>query len=125
VEYLWVGIGGFAGVIARYALSMLIVQRLGSVFPWHTLTINLTGSFAIGVIMTVLLDRLMFDSPLRLLLVVGFLGGYTTFSSFTFEAVMLIERDAWTPALAYLLASNLLGLIATVVGIALARAVLH
>jgi fluoride exporter len=125
VDFLWVGVGGFAGAVARYALGLAIVERLGSSFPWHTLLINLTGSFAIGIVMVLLIDRSMLDSHLRLLLAVGFLGGYTTFSSYTFEAITLIERGAWMPSLAYLLASNLLGLLATVGGISLARALLR
>jgi CrcB protein len=121
MDFLWVGLGGFTGAIARYALGMLIVERLGASFPWHTLVINLTGSFAIGIVVTLLLDRAMADSAVRLLVVVGFLGGYTTFSSYTWEAVTLIERGAWTPALAYMLVSNVLGLLATVGGVALIR----
>jgi fluoride exporter len=121
VDFLWVGLGGFSGAIARHALGTLIVERLGSTFPWHTLIINLTGSFAIGVILAVLLDRGMPDSAIRLLVVVGFLGGYTTFSSYTFEAIGLIQRGAWTAALAYMLGSNMLGLLATLGGIVLVR----
>ena len=121
MDFLWVGLGGFCGAIARYAVGLLIIERLGTAFPWHTLIVNLTGSFLIGVIMAMLLDRSMLESTLRLLLVVGFLGGYTTFSSYTYEAISLIERGAWTPALAYLLASNVLGLLATAGGIALVK----
>ena len=122
MDYLWVGLGGFIGANARYALGRLIADRFGVEFPWHTLFINLTGSFLIGAIMAVLVDRSMLDSSLRLLIVVGFLGGYTTFSSYTFEAITLIERGDWTPALAYILASNLVGLLATVGGMAVVRA---
>jgi fluoride exporter len=122
VDYLWVGLGGFIGANARYGLGTLIVNRLGTEFPWHTLLINLTGSFLIGVVMSVLLERSMLDSSLRLLIVVGFLGGYTTFSSYTFEIIALIERGDWTPALAYVVASNLVGLLATAGGIALVKA---
>ena len=121
MDFLWVGLGGLSGAIARHALGMIIIERLGSVFPWHTLIINVTGSFAIGVILTVLLDRGMPDSAIRLLVVVGFLGGYTTFSSYTFEAIALIQRGAWAAALGYLLGSNMLGLLATLGGIVLVR----
>ena len=96
-DYLWVGLGGFIGANARYAIGSLIAERFGVAFPWHTLFINLTGSFLIGAVMAVLLDRSMLDSSLRLLVVVGFLGGYTTFSSYTLEAITLIERGDSTP----------------------------
>lgn len=121
MDYLWVGLGGFLGAIARFALSTLIAERFGVSFPWGTLLVNLTGSFLIGLIMAALLERSMADSFLRLLIVVGFLGGYTTFSSYTFEAITLMERGAWTPAFAYMLGGNLLGLLATLGGIAVAK----
>jgi fluoride exporter len=123
VEYLWVGLGGFVGANARYALGAWIVNRLGSEFPFHTLIVNVSGSIAIGLLLTVLLERLQIDPAWRLLLIVGFLGGYTTFSSYTFEALALIEAGHWRAALWYVLASNGLGLVAVWVGILLGRAV--
>src|SRR6476661_8817976 len=90
MDYLWVGLGGFLGANARYILGLWIVGRVGSAFPWNTLLINVTGSLAIGVILTVLTERIVADPAWRLFLVVGFLGGYTTFSSYTFEAISLL-----------------------------------
>ena len=123
VEYLWVGLGGFLGANARYALGLWIVERFGSGFPWHTLAINVSGSFAIGLIMVLLAEKLIADPAWRLLLVVGFLGGYTTFSSYTFEALALVEAGEWAAAAWYVLGSNGLGLVATVLGMVVARAV--
>ena len=120
MEYLWVGIGGFLGANARFGLSRLLVDRLGPAFPYGTLVVNLTGSLAIGVVLTLLLDRLAADRW-RLLAVVGFLGGYTTFSSYAFEVVALLEGGRLTRAIVYALASNLVGLLACAAGIALAR----
>ncbi len=92
MEYLWVGFGGFLGANTRYALGLWIVSRLGSAFPFSTLLINVTGSFAIGALLVLLTERFVTDPAWRLFLVVGFLGGYTTFSSYTFEALTLIEQ---------------------------------
>jgi CrcB protein len=122
VEFLWVGLGGFVGANARYALSVWLIERLGVAFPFHTLLINVSGSLVVGVLVTLFTERLVVDPAWRLLLVVGFLGGYTTFSSYTFEALALVEAGDWPAAAWYVLSSNGLGLIAVFVGLGLARA---
>jgi len=121
VELLWVGLGGFLGAVARHAFGLWLVSRLGSSFPSHTLIVNLTGSFAIGVVLVLFTERFVVDPAWRLLLIVGFLGGYTTFSSYTLEAVAMAERGRWLAALSYVLASNGLGLTATFAGVLLTR----
>jgi fluoride exporter len=123
MDYLWVGLGGFLGANARYALSGWVVDRLGASFPWQTLLVNVTGSLAIGLILTVLTEKLVVDPAWRLLVVVGFLGGYTTFSTYTFEALALLAEGEWLPALGYVLGSNGLGLVAVYSGIVVAHAV--
>jgi CrcB protein len=123
VDYLWVGLGGFAGANARYILSDAIRARLGLDFPSGTFVINLTGSLLIGILVTLLTERLIVDPVWRRLLVVGFLGGYTTFSSYTYEALALVEQGRWASAALYLLGSNGLGLLACGAGIALARTI--
>ena len=123
MDYLWVGLGGFLGANARYALGAWIVQRAGPAFPWHTLLINVTGSLAIGAVLTLLTERLVADPAWRLFLVAGFLGGYTTFSSYTFEGLELLREGQWLAALWYALGSNLLGLAAAYLGMVLARAI--
>src|SRR3954465_8031874 len=122
MDYLWVGVGGFVGANARYILGNWIVGRLGPGFPAHTLIINVSGSFLIGVILTLLTERLEVDPAWRLLLVVGFLGGYTTFSSYSFEALGLLRGGDWVAAAGYMLGSNVLGLVACAAGVVLARA---
>jgi CrcB protein len=124
-DTLWIGLGGFVGANVRYWLGTLIVDRVGSAFPWHTMFINVSGSLLIGLMMAMLLERSMVDSAWRLLLVVGFLGGYTTFSSYTFEALVLIEKGEWGGALLYALGSNVLGLLAAAGGMALVRALVR
>jgi CrcB protein len=85
--------------------------------------INISGSLAIGLLLTLLTDRLTLDPAWRLLLVVGFLGGYTTFSTYTFEAVALVTEGEWLPALGYVLGSNGVGLVAVYLGMILTRAI--
>jgi len=123
MEYIWVGIGGFLGANARYLLSGQVAQRLGVGFPYGTALINLSGAFLIGIIVTVLTDRVVADPLWRQLIVVGFLGGYTTFSSYTFEAVTLLQDGRWDAALLYVVGSNLLGVLACFAGIVVARAI--
>ncbi len=125
MEYLWVGLGGFVGANARYGLTGLVVRRLGSGFPSGTLIINLSGSLLIGLVLTLLVERFVADPVWRLLLVVGFLGGYTTFSAYSFETIALIEHGHWGRAIAYVVGSNLLGLAACFGGIALARGLIR
>ncbi|MDP8924892.1 MAG: fluoride efflux transporter CrcB [Chloroflexota bacterium] len=122
MEYLLVGVGGFLGANARYILGGVIADRLGTGLPYGTFLINVTGSLAIGVLLVLLTERLAIDPAWRLLLVVGFLGSYTTFSSYTFEALALAETGQWLGALWYVLGSNLVGLAATYAGMVLARA---
>ena len=121
MDFLWVALGGAAGASARYGLSGWVVDRLGAAFPFHTLLINVSGSLAIGALMVLLTERLVADPAWRLLLVVGFLGGYTTFSSYSFEALGLLAEGEWLPAAWYVLGSNGLGLLAAYAGILLAR----
>jgi fluoride exporter len=113
-------VGGVLGVNARYWLGVVIMRSTGSQFPWATLTINLTGSFAIGLC-TVALARWLPHPHARLLVVVGFLGGYTTFSSFSFESLALWERGERGLCLAYLFGSVAAGFAGVVLGTALGR----
>lgn len=92
---LIVGVGGFAGAIVRYALAVWIGQAWGRTFPLGTFVINVSGSFLIGLLMTVFTERFSFDPAWRLLFVVGFLGAYTTFSTFEYETGKLIEDSEW------------------------------
>jgi CrcB protein len=123
VEFLWVGIGGFFGANARYFFGREIAHRLGMLFPYSTLIVNLTGAFLIGVLFTILTDRVVDDPIWRQLVIVGFLGGYTTFSSYTYEAVGLMQDGRWSSALLYVVGSNLLGLLACFAGIWAVRAI--
>lgn len=112
-------LGGATGSLARYVLGSAIMTRLGARFPVGTLIINVSGSFLIGVLMTLFAERLQPHPNWRLLLVVGFLGGYTTFSSFEWESFSLVREGG--PWLGFLnvVGSVIFGYIAVWLGSAL------
>lgn len=120
MEYVWVGLGGLIGANARYGLGRVIGDRLGTTFPFATLLANVTGSVAIGFILTLLVARVT-DPTWRLLIVTGFLGGYTTFSAFSFEAIGLLLDGRWGRAVVYVVGSNLLGLVGCLLGVLASR----
>jgi CrcB protein len=119
---LVLSLGGVAGVNSRYWLGVWINRWASSQFPWATFVINVSGSFAIGFL-TALLARWSPHSHIRLLVVVGFLGGYTTFSTFAIESVTLWQRGEWAASLANMGGSVLAGCAAVVLGAALAQGV--
>lgn len=123
MQFLWIGIGGFVGANARYAFGRYIGHHLGMSFPWGTGIVNVTGAFLIGIVFTLLTDRVVDDPMWRQLVIIGFLGGYTTFSSYTIEAVTMMLDGRWLPALGYILGSNAIGLLACFGGIWLTRAI--
>jgi CrcB protein len=123
VEYVWIAIGAVAGANARYIIGRGIGDRFGASFPYGTFIINVTGALVIGFLITLLTEVLVSDPRWRLLLVVGFLGSYTTFSTFTYEAYSLIDRGDWTRLGIYMVGSNVLGVTACIAGVVAARAI--
>jgi CrcB protein len=121
VKYLLVGIGGFLGANARYLLGSWIAQRYGTSFPYGTLVINVSGSFIIGFFLVLISERFVLHPNWRLFFAVGFLGAYTTFSTFSFESLALIQGGSWLLGLANVIGSVLLGLVAALIGMAVAR----
>ena len=122
-QILALSVGGALGVNARFWLGEWMGRWVSGPFPWATVTINVTGSFAIGFLAVILAHH--WPYPLgRLFVVTGFLGGYTTFSSFSFESLKLWEDGRKGLAAVNSLGSVLLGLVAVILGVALARTVL-
>ncbi len=119
-QVMVVSIGGALGANARYWLSVVLAKWTGPRFPWATFTINITGSFAIGLLAVVLSHRWP-HQLWRLFVVVGFLGGYTTFSSFVFESFTLWERGEKGLSLANSVGSVVAGVLAVVLGVALGK----
>lgn len=114
-------LGGALGSGARYGVALWAATRFGAAFPWGTLTVNIAGSFLIGLLAT-LADELGRIGPEgRVFLLVGVLGGFTTFSSFSLETVRLMEQNEPSRALANILASLALAIGATVLGVAAGR----
>lgn len=116
-----VALGGAAGAVARYATGLATARVLGAGFPWGTLTVNVVGSFLMGILAVVLMQSGGRFSPL---LMTGLLGGFTTFSAFSLDAVTLFERGQVGLAVAYVAASVGVSILALVAGLLLARGVL-
>ncbi len=119
-ELLAVAVGGAAGALGRYWLATAAQRLGGSGFPYGTLTVNVIGSLLIGVLF-VAFERGALHHELRLLLTVGLLGAFTTFSTFSLETLVLIEQGLWGRALANVAASVILCLLACAIGVLLAR----
>lgn len=118
VLILFVGLAGSLGALARYLLGRYIAERVSSQFPSGTLLINVTGAFIIGLLFT-LATRSFISVPLQTILATGFLGGYTTFSTMSWEGVQLARGGSTPLSLLYLGGSVLLGLLAAALGMAL------
>jgi fluoride exporter len=123
LPYLLVGVGGFIGANARYVVAGIVGTSFDTRFPLGTFLINVSGSFLLGVLGTVASQKIAPSSDaLRLALGVGFLGAYTTFSTFEFETHALLEDGSWVIATVNVVASVALGLLAVRAGIVVAKA---
>lgn len=127
-----VGLGAIAGALSRYYLSLWMVEAFGTGFPYATIFVNLTGSFFMGLITTLILERTLLISPeIRLLIAVGFLGSYTTFSSYELDTMNLVREFSWQPMtlslvvkpIAYWLGSAVGGFFCLYLGIIIAKAI--
>jgi len=121
LNLLAVAVGGAIGACTRYLVSLWAVSRLGSEFPFGTLLVNVVGCFIIGIFMTLTTERLLVSPYWRLILAVGFLGGMTTFSSFGYETLRLVDSANMVPAIANIALNLFVGLLATWLGIVVAR----
>jgi CrcB protein len=121
-KFLLIGIGGFLGANLRYAVQTGAAGQWGSSFPYGTLVANITGSFILAFFITLATQRATVSPALRLFFAVGFLGGYTTFSSFTTETVNLLQDGTWLWGSLNLLGNLLLGFVGAFAGIVAARA---
>ncbi len=122
-KFLIISVGAVLGANARYWLADWVAQKWGSSFPLGTLIINLSGSFVLGFFLTLATERLLIDPRWRFLVAVGFLGSYTTFSTYTFESFDLISKGQWLAGLFNLFGSTLLGVAAAGLGVFLAKVI--
>lgn len=120
---LAVAAAGAAGALARYAVSGWVTDRTSGAFPWGTLLVNATGSFLLGVVFAVLTERFLPHPTMRMAITVGFLGAYTTFSTYSLETVRLIEDGALALAAANALGSVVVALVAVYLGLIVGRTV--
>ncbi len=121
---LWyIAAGSALGGVGRYLLGGLVQRLLSGTFPAGTLVVNLTGSFLLGLFLRYALDTPTLTPELRAFLTIGFCGGYTTFSTFSYETLLLLEDGEWTRAGLYAGLSVLLALAATALGFLAARGI--
>jgi CrcB protein len=123
VRLLLICLGGAVGTGARYLIGGLAARWLGSEFPYGTLFINVLGSFLIGFVQQVGLTTLAIPETTRLVLTIGVMGGFTTYSSFSYETISLIENGSWLGAAANVVLTTGLCLVVCVLGLALGRVV--
>jgi CrcB protein len=120
-DFLAISVAAIVGANLRYLLSRFAVKELGPAFPYGTLFINVAGSFIVGWFVIWTTERALVDPRWRLLVVIGFCGSFTTFSSYAFETMAYFETGQWGLMLANILTNNLLCLGAALAGMAVAR----
>ncbi|HOF40932.1 MAG TPA: CrcB family protein [Candidatus Hydrogenedentes bacterium] len=118
-KLLFIGFAGAGGALARYALAGLVQKVSGGVFPWGTFVVNIAGCFAFGLIWAITEKRLAFAAESRVYLLTGFLGAFTTFSTFAFETGAMMRDGEYLLATANLGIHNILGICALFIGLAL------
>ena len=122
-DVLWITLGAAVGANLRFGVSRWAARHISASLPYGTLIINVTGSFLLGFFMIWTTERVLADPRWRALIAVGFCGGYTTFSSYSFETFTLLEQGHYGLGAANFAANNLVALLAVVAGAMLARAV--
>ena len=120
-DYLAISLAAIVGANLRYLLSRFAAAELGSAFPYGTLFINIVGSFIVGFFVIWTTERVLVDPRWRLLIVIGFCGSFTTFSSYAFETMSYFEQGQWALMLGNILSNNVLCLGGALAGMALAR----
>ena len=120
---LLIGAGGALGAMARYLLSSWITQVLGTQFPWGILCVNIAGCLAMGLVAGLGAQMIQMSDEMKMFLATGILGGFTTFSAFSLDAVQLAERGAMTDAALYVIASVAGSIAALLAGLAIVRVV--
>lgn len=121
VNYVMLALGGALGALARYGLGGLVQTRMNAVFPYGTLVVNLCGCLLMGFVMALITDRVIVAPGFRYLVPVGFIGAFTTFSTFELETFRAIEDGAWLIGFANVAASVILGFLALWLGVVAAR----
>ena len=121
LNIIYVGSGGFLGSIARYGIARLFQNYSLVFFPYSTLSANIIGSFILGFLINIILSTALINPRISLFLTVGFCGGFTTFSTFSYENFTMIRDGEFVQAIIYILFSIILGLLAMYVGFVLSK----
>ena len=117
MKWLYLALGGILGTVARYVLGGVVQRAAGAQFPWGTLCINLLGCFLIGIFAALSDKKFFFDSNMRIFLMIGFCGAFTTFSTFILETANLLKDSEFLPALINVMASVIAGFIVFRLGV--------
>lgn len=121
MSLLLIGLGGFAGAIARYLVDGVISERAGGAFPLGTLVINASGSFLLGLLFAMTAERAILPAEIRGPVLIGFIGAYTTFSTFMLESWRMVETGAVGLAVLNIAGSTAVGLLAVLAGLVIGR----
>lgn len=122
-RYVLVAVGGILGSLGRHALSGAVQRLTVSSFPYGTMLVNLLGSFLFGIVWGLLEDRITLAPEARLLLLTGFMGSLTTFSTLTYEGLVLLQSSMWLQATCYIAGQVVAGIVLVWLGIGLGRLV--
>jgi CrcB protein len=120
-RYAMIAMGGALGALARYQLATMIQARIPAGFPWGTFVVNISGCLVMGIAATLLTDRLVVHPNWRFLIPIGFIGAYTTFSTFEYETFRAVTEGAWLVGGLNVLTSVLAGYAALWLGVVLSR----
>ena len=121
LKLLYISLAGMCGTLARYAITNVIQKNFMSDFPWGTVVVNIIGCLFFGIFWAIINNRLTINSELRLIILVGFMGAFTTFSTFVFETYNLYMANKYLLASFNFIGQNILGLVALIVGISIGR----
>ena len=119
--FLWISLGAIVGANLRYFIGQTAARLFSPTFPYGTLLINISGSFVLGFFLIWTSERVLIDPRWRLLIVIGFCGGFTTFSSFAYETFALFEQGRWAASALNVMGTNILCLIGVLLGAVIAR----
>lgn len=123
-SYLLIAGFGAAGAVSRYAVDLWLGgDAAAGQFPWGTLTVNVVGAFLLGILIALTSERLLLDENWRIALGIGFLGSFTTFSTYAYQSIALAEESAWLLSFVNVFGMVALGLAAALGGLALGRAI--
>jgi len=118
---VFIAVGGAAGAVSRYLVQGWVEELTGGRFPWGTFAVNISGSFFLGVVFALAMDRAIMAPEVRVPLMIGFIGSYTTFSTLMLESWRLVEEGDYLFMFGNLLGSIVIGMLAVIAGLALGR----